>query len=139
MRGGPIVVVVGKSAELEMALGALEELELRIRVIPTLPEAERALLSEARPRVSAVLTSLIQDPARGLGLIRSLRATPGLSTVPIAVWASASAAHVLADAYRLGASSGVLLDGTHEDAVRLARMIHYWAASNEPCSLEAFA
>jgi hypothetical protein len=139
MARGPIVVVVGKSAELELALGALEELDLRIRVIPTALEAERALLSDARPRVAAVLTSLMQDPVRCLGLIRSLRAAPGLSTVPIAVWAPASSAHLLSEAHRLGANSGVLLDGTHEDPVRLARMIHYWAAANEPCFFEARA
>ena len=139
MRMGPIVVVVGKSAELDLALGALEDLDLRIRVIPTVPEAERALLGEIRPHIAAVLMSLMQDPARGLELIGSLRSVPGLSTVPIAVWAPAASAHLLADAYRLGASSGVLLDGTHEDPVRLARMVHYWAASNETYSQEALA
>jgi DNA-binding NarL/FixJ family response regulator len=134
-----VVVVVGKGAELELALGALEELDLGVRVIPTAVEAERALLTESHPRVAAVLASLVQDPARGLALIRALRAARGLASVPIAVWAPATAPHLLSDAYRLGASSGVLLDGTHEDPVRLARMIHYWAVANEPYAQEAYA
>lgn len=139
MRLGPIVVVVGKSAELDLALGALEELDLRVRLVPTVREAERALLAGARPQVSAVLVSLMQAPSQGLGLIRALRASPGLSSVPIVAWAPADSADVLTDAYRLGASSGVLLDGTLDDPVRLARMIHYWAAANEPFAHEALA
>lgn len=139
MRREGTVVVVGKGAELELALGALEELNLAVRVIPSALEAERALLHDAQPLVSAVLVGLVTEPARGLTLIRSLRAATGLAKVPIAVWAPASAGNLITQAYGLGAASGVLLDGTHEDAVRLARMIHYWAAANEPFCHEAFA
>lgn len=132
MRAGPIVVVVGKCSALNVALGALEDLDLRVRVIPTVREAERALLDANRPSVSAVLVSLVQEPEPALALIESLRGRPGLSSVPIAVWAHSDSAHLIASAYEAGASSAVLVDGSHEDPIRLARMIHYWAVANEP-------
>lgn len=132
MRVGPIVVVVGKCPALYLALGALEDLELRVRVIPTVPEAERALLGANRPKVSAVLVSLVQEPEPALALIRSVRERGGLAAVPIAVWSHTDSCHLLADAYEAGASSAVLVDGSHEDPIRLARMIHYWAVANEP-------
>ena len=139
MRGRRTVIIVGRGPELEQALDAMAELDLPVRVIPTLLEAERALLGTAQPRVSAVLVSLAEDPERGLRLIRSLRRGSTLAAVTIAVWAPANAAIRLADAYRAGASSGVLLDGTHEDPIRLARVIHYWAVANEPPTHEALA
>jgi len=137
MRRGSIVVVVGRSVELDLALGALEVLDLGLRVIPTLAEAEWALLSRERPMVGAVLISLVEEPGPGLGLIRALRARPGLADVPIVAWAQETAAGTLAEAYGAGVSSGVLLDGSDNDAVRLAQTIHYWAAANEPAPLES--
>lgn len=139
MRGGPFVVVVGRSLELDLALGALEALALGLRVIPTVREAERALLAEPSPRVSAVLVGLTDDPEAGLRLIRSLRSRPGLADVPVVVWAPDDDSGVLAEAYRLGASSGVRLGGGDDDPLRLAQVIHYWAAANEPHTQEAFA
>ena len=139
MRGGRTVIIVGRGPELEQALDAMAELDLPVRVIPTVLEAERALLGTAQPRVSAVLVCLAEDPERGLRFIRSLRSGSALAAVTIAAWAPAGAAIRLADAYRAGASSGVLLDGSHEDPIRLARMIHYWAVANEPPMQEALA
>jgi len=134
-----IVIVVGRSEELDLALDALSDLELSVHVIPTVAEAERALPGIHPPLVGAVLVGLDHSPTRGLDLIRSLRSRRALATTPIAVWAPANAAHLLADAYRAGASSGVLLVGAHEDAIRLAQMIHYWAVANEPPVHEALA
>ncbi len=132
MRGEGAVVVVGKSAELDLALSALEDLDLGIYVIPTVPEAERALLRTPAPRVPAVLVDLRPDAVGGLEFVQALRGHAGLGRVPVTVWAPATVGDRLTDAYRLGAVSGVLLDGTDEDAIRLARVIHYWAAANEP-------
>lgn len=131
MRNGPIVVVVGRGAALDLALGALEDLDLPVRVIPAANEASRALLRAERPRVKAVLVSLVEEPSEGLELVRSLRNGGGLGSVPLAVWVRAPDRHVRAEAYRLGASSVVPMDGTDEDPMRLARMIHYWAVANE--------
>lgn len=139
MRRGRTVIIVGRGAELDLALDAMAELELPVRVIPTVVEAERALLGGAQPEVSAVLVSLAEDPGGAFRLIRSLRSGSAPSAVTIAVWAPAGGAIRLADAYRAGASSGVLLDGTHEDPIRLARMVHYWAVANEPPTREALA
>lgn len=132
MHAGPIVVVVGNCPAMYLALGALEDLDLRVRVIPTVREAERALLGASRPNVSAVLVSLVQESDPALALIRSLRGRSGLASVPIAVWAHTGSSHLLGEAYEAGASSAVLVDGSHEDPIRLARMIHYWAVANEP-------
>lgn len=132
MRSGSIVVVVGKCPAMYLALSALEELDLRVRVIPTVREAEQSLLTSVGPRVRAVLVSLVQEPEGAMGLIQSLRARSGLASIPIAVWTTTDAAHLLAEAYAVGASSAVLVDGSHEDPIRLARMIHYWAVANEP-------
>lgn len=137
MRAGPIVVVVGKCPAMYLALGALEDLDLRVRVIPTVGEAERSLQGAGRPGVSAVLVSLGREPGAALALIRSLRGRSGFASVPIAVWVPASSSHLLATAYEAGASSAVLVDGSDEDPIRLARMVHYWAVANEPHPDEA--
>lgn len=135
----PIVVVVGTCAALDLALSALEELELGIRLIPNVREAKAALMADSRPLVSAVLIGLVSDAPGALELLRALRARGGLASVPMVVWAGPSQRELMPEAYRAGASSGVLLDGTEEDPVRLARMVHYWAAANEPFTQEAFA
>lgn len=136
MRGRRIVIIVGKSPALDTALDAMAELALPVRVIPTVREAERALLGADRPLVDAVLVGLDPSPEDGIRLVRSLRQGPFLASVPIAVWARGAHAVSLADAYMAGATSGILLDGSDEDPIRLARMIHYWAAANEPPLLE---
>lgn len=132
------VVIVGRSEALDLALDALVDLDLTIRVIPTVAEAERALLGVHPPVVGGLMVDLSQSPSRALTLIRELRLRIALAAVPIVVWASAADAPLLADAYRAGANSGVTLAGTHEDAIRLAQMIHYWAVANEPPIQEAF-
>lgn len=132
MSGERTVVIVGRSAALELALDALAALNLVIRVIPTVQEAERALLGATPPRVGALLVDVSQNAALALRLVRELRSRSGLATTPIVAWASAEDIHHLADAYALGASSCVPLAGTHDDAIRLAQMIHYWAVANEP-------
>lgn len=139
MPGGRLVIIAGRCPELDLALDALAAFDLPVRVIPTIPEAERTLLCAQRPLVAAVLIGLGEHPSEGLALVRALRSLSALDTTPIAVWAPAKAAPLLADAYRAGANSGVLLDGTYEDSVRLAQMVHYWAVANEPPTQEALA
>jgi hypothetical protein len=131
------VVIVGRSPDLDLALDALAELDLAIRVIPTPLEAERALLGARPPQVGAVLVSLEGVPSQGLRLIRALRRRGEMTTTPIAVWVPPEGAHLLPEAYRAGASSGVVLVGPDGDAIRLAQMIHYWAVANHPPLHEA--
>lgn len=125
-----IVVVVGKSRNLDRALDLLWTEDLRVRVIPTVTEAGYALLGCDRPLVRAVLVSLVEDPEGAVELVRSLRNGSSLSSVPIVVWAREAFDGALESAYRAGADSGVLLDGGSEDPVRVARTIRWWAGRN---------
>jgi len=124
-----IVVVVGKSPELDRALDTLWDLDLRIRVIPTVTEAGYTLLGCERPLVRAVLVSLVEDPEGALELVRSLRNGSGTASVPVGVWLRESSDGLLARAYEVGANDGVLLEGGEDDPARLARMIHYAAVA----------
>lgn len=134
-----IVVVVGKSRNLDRALDLLWTEELRIRVIPTVTEAGYVLLGCDRPLVRAVLVSLAEDPEGAVELVRSLRNGSGLSAVPIVVWVREAFDGVLESAYAAGADSGVLLDGGSEDPVRIARTIRSWAAADGRAAITAFA
>jgi hypothetical protein len=126
------IVVIGRGSALDSALDAQGETGLSLWRFPTIAEASRSLPGHERPRVGAVLLSLLEDADAGLHLIGQLRALPAFRGVPIIVWASAASSLVVWDAYALGASSALLLTGTDEDAVWLSRTIHYWKALNEP-------
>ena len=125
-----IVVVVGRSPDLDRALDALWDLDIRIRVIPTVTDAGYTLLGCERPRIKAVLVSLVEDPEGALELVRSLRNGSGLASVPIVVWAREGSDRILASACAAGADSGVLLEGGPDDPACLARTIQYWAVAD---------
>lgn len=129
------LIIVGGSAELELALDALADLELSLVRIPT--------LTEARERVrgfigaGGILLDLRDDVASGLRIIRSVRRTAGMRNVPVVVWSEHRAD--LASAYSAGATSGVVLDGSSDAAIRLTTLIHYWASVSEPPHAQALA
>jgi len=130
MVGTGIVVVVGNSASLDRALDALGDLDIRIRVIPTVTDAGYALLGCERPRIKAILVSLVEDPEGALELVRSLRNGSSLASVPIVVWARKGSDRILTSACSAGADSGVLLEGGPDDPECIARTIQYWAVAD---------
>jgi hypothetical protein len=132
MKAESIVVIVGRGAELDLAIDAQSESGMAMRRFDTVAEAAQQLPNHAHPRIGAVLLSLMEDAPEALALIEQLRGSPSLCTVPIAVWAPAESTTLVWEAYRRGASSALLLRGNDDDAVWLSRTIHYWKALNEP-------
>lgn len=132
-----IVVIVGRGTALERALDAQGERGMPLLVIPSAREATRTLPMYARPRIGAVLVSLLDDHETGLELVTRLRAIPRFVGVPITVWTSAASPSLVTAAYACGASSVLMLGGGEEDAQVLTRTIHYWKALNEPGRQEA--
>ena len=129
------LIIAGGSAELELALDALADLELSFVLIPTLAKARERV----RGFVGAggVLLDLRGDVASGLRIIRSVRRTAGMRHVPVVVWSERRAD--LASAYHAGATSGVVLDDSADAAIRLTALIHYWASVSEPPHVQALA
>lgn len=137
MAAESIVVIVGTGTSLERALDAQSEGGMPLLVIPSAREAARTLPTYVRPRIGAVLISLLEDHEAGLDLMRQLRSVRRFVGVPITVWMSVDAPTLVAEAYARGASSALMLGGGDEDAEVLTRTIHYWKALNEPSRHEA--
>jgi DNA-binding NtrC family response regulator len=137
MRHEGITIIIGASAALELALDALEDLDLPVRSAPTVAAAETVLRDTPHRWIRAVLVDLTTDPERGLALIRHFRSRG--RQVPVAVWAGSATPQLLASAYAAGANSAVSLDGSGADASRLAALIHYWCVDNQPPRMEPVA
>jgi len=132
-----IVVIVGRGTTLELALDAQSDRGMPLLVIPTASEAAQVLPAHVRPRVGAVLVSLLEDHPAGLDLVGRLRSVDRYAGVPITVWTSSASPSLVTEAYARGASSALVLDGGEDDAGVLTRTIHYWKALNEPGRPEA--
>ncbi|GMV04089.1 MAG: hypothetical protein AMXMBFR53_03700 [Gemmatimonadota bacterium] len=124
------VLIVGASPGLELALDGLAALALPVRLIPTAGEALRILERSREPNVRAVLVDLRRDGERALEVIRAVRRLPPPLAPPVAVWGSGPTE--VGRAYEAGATSGVVLEPSAEEAVRLAAVVYYWAVANEP-------
>lgn len=132
-----VVVIVGRGSALERALDAQGERGMPVLVFPSVREATGALPVSVRPRIGAVLVSLLEDHEAGLDLVKRLRSMGRFIGVPITVWTSAASPSQVTAAYASGASSVLVLGGGEEDAQVLTRTIHYWRALNEPSQHDA--
>jgi CheY-like chemotaxis protein len=137
----PILLVEDNPKDLELTLLALERSQLANEVIVVRDGADAldclrregkfATWLDGNPAV--ILLDLKLPKVDGLEVLRTVRETPGLSSIPVVMLTSSQEESDLISAYSLGANAYVVKPVSFPDFVAaISKIGVFWAVVNEP-------
>ncbi|HEX4510674.1 MAG TPA: response regulator [Burkholderiaceae bacterium] len=137
----PILLVEDDARDLELTLVALERSQLANEVVVLRDGAlaldyltrqgEHAERAEGNPAV--ILLDLKLPKVNGLEVLRTVRSTPGLSSVPVVMLTSSHEESDVLESYQLGVNAYVVKPVEFRQFVAaIADLGVFWALLNEP-------
>ncbi|WP_426154209.1 response regulator [Pseudomonas sp. DC3000-4b1] len=137
----PILLVEDDPHELELTLVALERIQLANEVTVVRDGAEaldyllrrNAFAHRAVGNPAVILLDLKLPKVSGLGVLETLRATPYLAQIPVAMLTNSTMPSDLDLAYTLGVNAYVVKPAAFKDFVdAVSQLGKFWVTLNEP-------